>query len=241
MGRKIVLGTRGSELALKQARLVEDAIRARRTDVEIEKKIIATRGDRTKIVDARAGWKGLFTAEIERALIAGDIDVAVHSAKDLPSETDARTAIAAVLPRAAAGDVLISKHKGGLAGLRKGAIVATSSVRRTFQLRWQRRDLAIVDLRQHTHRRITIHLQQSQKLPLRSQTKQRFTIVGRIDNRFGLLVIVANLQGHNSLPARRKKHFARERFDGEINRDTEAVDPSTREHNCIPLALRQFA
>jgi len=142
-----VLGTRGSELALKQARLVEDAIRARRTDVEIEKKIIATRGDRTKIVDARAGWKGLFTAEIERALIAGDIDVAVHSAKDLPSETDARTAIAAVLPRAAAGDVLISKHKGGLAGLRKGAIVATSSVRRTFQLRWQRRDLAIVDLR----------------------------------------------------------------------------------------------
>ena len=147
MGRKIVLGTRGSELALKQARLVEDAIRARRTDVEIEKKIIATRGDRTKIVDARAGWKGLFTAEIERALIAGDIDVAVHSAKDLPSETDARTAIAAVLPRAAAGDVLISKHKGGLAGLRKGAIVATSSVRRTFQLRWQRRDLAIVDLR----------------------------------------------------------------------------------------------
>jgi hydroxymethylbilane synthase len=147
MERKIVLGTRGSELALTQARLAEEAIRARRTDVEIEKKIIATKGDRTKIVDARAGWKGLFTAEIEKALLAGDVDVAVHSAKDLPSETDERTAIAAVLPRAAVNDVLISKHGGGLAGLRKGATVATSSVRRKHQLRWQRRDLAIVDLR----------------------------------------------------------------------------------------------
>ncbi len=147
MERKIVLGTRGSELALTQARLVEEAIRARQTDVEIEKKIIATRGDRTKIVDGRAGWKGLFTAEIEQALMAGDVDVAVHSAKDLPSETNSRTAIAAVLPRAAVSDVLISKHRGGLAGLRKGATVATSSVRRKHQLRWQRRDLAIVDLR----------------------------------------------------------------------------------------------
>lgn len=147
MERKIVLGTRGSELALTQARLVEEAIRARQTDVEIETKIIATRGDRAKIVDDRAGWKGLFTAEIEQALMAGDVDVAVHSAKDLPSETNSRTAIAAVLPRAAVSDVLISKHRGGLAGLRKGATVATSSVRRKHQLRWQRRDLAIVDLR----------------------------------------------------------------------------------------------
>jgi hydroxymethylbilane synthase len=147
MERKIVLGTRGSELALTQARLAEEAIRARQTDVEIETKIIATRGDRTKIVDGRAGWKGLFTAEIEQALMARDVDVAVHSAKDLPSETNSRTAIAAVLPRAAVSDVLISKHRGGLAGLRKGATVATSSVRRKHQLRWQRRDLAIVDLR----------------------------------------------------------------------------------------------
>src|SRR6266403_4109378 len=108
MERKIVLGTRGSELALTQAGLVEEVIRARRMDVEIEKKIIVTRGDRTKTIHARAGWKGLFTAEIERALMAGDVDVAVHSAKDLPSETDAGTAIAAVLPRAAANDVLIS-------------------------------------------------------------------------------------------------------------------------------------
>lgn len=147
MEDKVVLGTRGSELALRQARLVEEAIRARRRGIEIETKIIATRGDRTKKVGARAGWKGLFTAEIERALMAGEVDVAVHSAKDLPSETDAGTAIAAVLPRAAVDDVLISKHAGGLAGLRKGAIVATSSVRRKHQLHWQRRDLALVDLR----------------------------------------------------------------------------------------------
>src|SRR5881392_606561 len=114
---KMILGTRGSALALVQARIVEDALQAAGRGINIERKIIATTGDRTKIVDARAGWKGLFTAEIERALIAGDVDVAVHSAKDLPSETNARTAIAAVLPRAAVSDVLISKHKGGLAGL----------------------------------------------------------------------------------------------------------------------------
>ena len=147
MERKIVLGTRGSELALTQAGLVEEVIRARRMDVEIEKKIIVTRGDRTKTIHARAGWKGLFTAEIERALIAGEVDVAVHSAKDLPSETNVRTAIAAVLSRAAVSDALISKHQGGLAGLPRGATVATSSVRRKRQLSWQRGDLVIVDLR----------------------------------------------------------------------------------------------
>jgi hydroxymethylbilane synthase len=144
---KMILGTRGSALALVQARIVEDAIQAAGRGISIERKIIATTGDRAKIVDARAGWKGFFTAEIERALIAGDVDVAVHSAKDLPSEMNSAAEIAAVLPRAAANDALISKHDGGFDGLPKGATVGTSSVRRKFQLHWQRSDLTIVDLR----------------------------------------------------------------------------------------------
>ena len=144
---KIILGTRGSELALAQTRLVKKAIEGALPDIETETKIIATTGDRTKIVDAQAGWKGLFTAEIERKLIAGHVDVAVHSAKDLPSELHADAAVAAALRRAAVNDILISKHTGGLAGLPKGATVATSSVRRKHQLRWQRSDLAVVDLR----------------------------------------------------------------------------------------------
>lgn len=144
---KIVLGTRGSELARMQADLVERAIQAVRPGVMIQTKIIATKGDMTKVIDRYAGRKGLFTAEIERALLAGDVDVAVHSAKDLPSEARTGVEIAAVLPRAPVDDVLVSKFAGGLAGLPEGATIATGSVRRKHQLRWKRPGLKIVDLR----------------------------------------------------------------------------------------------
>jgi len=147
MNQEIVLGTRGSELARAQARSVEKAIQTVRPELRIETKIVATKGDKMKVVDLRAGRKGLFTAEIERALLAGDVDVAVHSAKDLPSETNPGATIAAVLPRASTDDVLVSKHSGGLAGLPDGATVATGSVRRKHQLLWKRAGLKIVDLR----------------------------------------------------------------------------------------------
>jgi hydroxymethylbilane synthase len=144
---RITLGTRGSELARAQSLLVEKAIRSANPSVVIETKIIVTRGDNAKVVDLHAGRKGLFTAEIERALLAGEVDVAVHSAKDLPSQTSPGAEIAAVLPRASINDVLISKHPGGLASVPYGATVATGSVRRRRQLHWQRADLKIVDLR----------------------------------------------------------------------------------------------
>ena len=147
MMEKIALGTRGSALARAQTYLVEKAIHAARPELRIEMKIIATKGDSAKVVDVRAGRKGLFTAEIERALLAGDVDLAVHSAKDLPSEINRGAEIAAVLPRAKTDDMLISKHSGGLAGLPNGATVATGSVRRTRQLHCRRPDLQVVDLR----------------------------------------------------------------------------------------------
>jgi hydroxymethylbilane synthase len=89
----------------------------------------------------------LFTAEIERALIARDVDIAVHSAKDLPSETGLRAEIVAALPRAPMDDILVSKHPGGLSLLPDGAMVATGSVRRRHQLLWKRADLDIIDVR----------------------------------------------------------------------------------------------
>jgi len=144
---KILLGTRGSELARAQTLLVEKAIRQAYPGMAIETTVIATQGDKAKALDPRAGRKGLFTAEIERALLAGDVDIAVHSAKDLPSETSPGLEIAAVLSRAAIDDVLVSKHPGGLASLPRGATVATGSVRRRHQLVWKRADLRIVDLR----------------------------------------------------------------------------------------------
>jgi hydroxymethylbilane synthase len=147
MVKNIVLGTRGSELARAQTLLVEKAIRQAHPGIAIETKVIATQGDKTRVLDPRAGRKGLFTAEIERALLAADVDIAVHSAKDLPSETSPGLEIAAVLSRAAMDDLLVSKHPGGLASLPRGATVATGSVRRQHQLLWIRADLHIIDLR----------------------------------------------------------------------------------------------
>ncbi len=148
---QIVIGTRGSELAQAQARMVSDGLRARWADLTVETKIITTSGDENnrKIRDSvqSAGRKGLFTAEIERALLAGAVDLAVHSAKDLPSELTAGTEIAAVLPRALVDDVLISIMPWDLHSLPANGIVATGSVRRKHQLRWKRPDLEIVDLR----------------------------------------------------------------------------------------------
>jgi hydroxymethylbilane synthase len=147
MTRKIILGTRGSELARAQARLVEKAIQAAQPDTKIETRIIMSRGDKAGLLERQAGRKGLFTAEIERALLGGNVDVAVHSAKDLPSETNPDAEIAAVLPRGPLDDVLVSKHPGGFASLPQSAAVATGSVRRKRQLLWKRADLKLVDLR----------------------------------------------------------------------------------------------
>jgi hydroxymethylbilane synthase len=147
MMAKITLGTRGSELARAQTLLVEKAIQSAHPSMAIETKIIVTHGDNATVVDLNAGRKGLFTAEIERALLAREVDVAVHSAKDLPSQTNPAAQIAAVLPRAPINDVLISKHSGGLASITCGATVATGSVRRQRQLHWKRPDLKLVDVR----------------------------------------------------------------------------------------------
>ena len=151
---RITLGTRGSELARAQTLLVEKAIRSAHPSVAIETKIIVTHGDNATVVDLNAGRKGLFTAEIERALLAREVDVAVHSAKDLPSQTNPAAQIAAVLPRAPTNDVLISKHSGGLASIPCGATVATGSVRRQRQLHWKRPDLKLVDVRGNVPTRV---------------------------------------------------------------------------------------
>ena len=146
---EIVVGTRGSELALRQTGLVVDALQSRWADLKFEIKIIQTRGDdeKTAIADVRAGRKGLFTGAIERELLAEQIDLAVHSAKDLPSKLAPNTEIAAVLPRAPVDDVLVATTPCDLNSLPGDGIVATGSVRRQHQLRWKRPDLEIVDLR----------------------------------------------------------------------------------------------
>jgi hydroxymethylbilane synthase len=147
MIRKIILGTRGSELACAQALLVEKAIQKAQPDARIETRIVTTQGDKARLLESQDGRKGLFTAEIERALLAGDVDIAVHSAKDLPSEENLQAEIVGALPRASMDDVLVSKHPGGFDSLPQGAKVATGSVRRQHQLLWKRADLKLVDFR----------------------------------------------------------------------------------------------
>lgn len=153
---RIVLGSRGSELALAQTRLVEQALRRVWPELEIAVEIIRTSGDESAapVSDRKAGRKGIFTREIEKALLAQRIDVAVHSAKDLPSAGPARLEVAAALPRAPAEDVLITKSGGGLTTLAAGATIATGSVRRQHQLRWRRPDLQVADLRGNVPTRV---------------------------------------------------------------------------------------
>jgi hydroxymethylbilane synthase len=146
---KIVVGTRGSQLALIQAEQVAQALEARWADLKVEIKILKTRGDdeKTAVADVRAGRKGLFTGAIERALLENQIELAIHSAKDLPSMLAPKTEIAAVLSRAGVNDVLVTTTPCDLNSLAPNGIVATGSVRRQHQLRWKRPDIEIVDLR----------------------------------------------------------------------------------------------
>ena len=150
----IIVGTRGSELALVQATATESALSVAFPDREIVRKVIITTGDRRTDVSladvAKAEGtfdKGVFIKEIEEALDAGEIDIAVHSLKDLPTVLEKRFTLAAVLERAPVRDVLVMRDPGGLAALPEGAKVGTSSVRRAKQIEWLRPDVKVIDLR----------------------------------------------------------------------------------------------
>ncbi|MGH8093850.1 MAG: hydroxymethylbilane synthase [Chthoniobacterales bacterium] len=147
---RIILGSRGSELALAQARLVERALGVAWPELEVVIQIIRTSGDASvkagPISDRKAGRKGMFTREIENQLLVRRIDVAVHSAKDLPSELLPRLEVRATLPRARTEDILITKKHASLTTLPAGATIGTGSVRRQRQLAWRRPDLQIAAL-----------------------------------------------------------------------------------------------
>jgi hydroxymethylbilane synthase len=152
------LGTRGSALALAQAELTERALSAALPDLATERKVFLTRGDKKLDLRLRkaneAGGKGLFTKELEDALLRDEIEVAVHSLKDLPGHNPPGLAITAVLERAPTADVLIAKQPGGFDALPQGARIGTSSVRRARQLRWRRTDLQIEEWRGNVQTRL---------------------------------------------------------------------------------------
>lgn len=146
----LILGTRGSDLALAQSRMVREALEAAHPGLRVEQKIITTTGDaRTAMPlhEPTAEGAGLFTKQLEEALLSGEIDLAVHSLKDLPVETPDGLVLPAILPRAPIDDLLISRHGGGLAGLPSGSVIGTSSPRRALLLKHRRPDLTTVPIR----------------------------------------------------------------------------------------------
>jgi hydroxymethylbilane synthase len=148
---RIVLGSRGSKLALTQARMVEQALRLAWPGLEVAIEIVRTSGDEgaraEPVTDRKAGRKGMFTREIEKELLVRRIDVAVHSAKDLPSEEIVELEVRATLRRANTEDILVTRNGAGLTTIPAGATIATGSIRRQRQLLWKRPDLQVADLR----------------------------------------------------------------------------------------------
>ncbi len=152
---KITVGTRGSALAQWQAQFVIGMLKRIAPELKMELKIIKTTGDQDQTRSfAEMGGLGVFTKEIENALRARELDLAVHSLKDLPTEISNGLTIAAIPAREDARDCIVSRHRVGLMQLPRGARVGTSSTRRGAQLLALRPDLQIVPLRGNVDTRL---------------------------------------------------------------------------------------
>jgi hydroxymethylbilane synthase len=155
MLREIVVGTRESKLALWQANWVVENLKEANPSYNFRIVGMRTQGD--NILDvalAKIGDKGLFTKELELAMLRKDIDLAVHSMKDLPTELPEGLTIGAVCRREYPGDVLVAKDRKSIDELPKGALIGTSSLRRSAQLLNYRPDLKMVTLRGNINTRL---------------------------------------------------------------------------------------
>jgi len=148
MSASLRLATRGSDLALAQTREVARLLRVAHPRLDVSEVVIRTTGDREAEADlAQAKVTGLFTKELEAALLDGRADAAVHSLKDLPTTLPAGLDLAAVLPRADCADVLVATNPGGLESLPAGARVGTGSPRRRAMLLAERPEVVAVAMR----------------------------------------------------------------------------------------------
>ena len=145
--RTLIVGSRGSRLALRQTEIALEALRSAHPEANFEVRTIRTTGDNTKASLGEIGGRGVFVIEIERALLACEIDIAVHSLKDLPTDETPGLAIAAVLPREDPRDVLVSRRGASIEELPEEALVGTGSPRRAAQVLAMRPDVRIADIR----------------------------------------------------------------------------------------------
>jgi len=152
---KLTVGTRGSQLSLVQTDLVIQRLREEFPDLQVEVRIIKTTGDR--ITRKPLIWikeKGIFEKEIDKAVLRGDVDFAVHSMKDVPAIQPLKTTIVAVPERGSSYDVLVSKEDVKLKEMPKGALIGTGSPRRMAQLLYLRPDLRVMSIRGNVETRV---------------------------------------------------------------------------------------
>lgn len=171
--KRLVLGTRGSALALWQAGHIAERLRGLHPGLEIEQRIIKTEGDVQQTAPLGVGDRGVFVRRIERALLDGQIDFAVHSLKDLPTEQPAGLAVTAVPERHDPRDALVTREGLSFEELPAGTVLGTGSFRRRAQLLAARGDLEIVPLRGNV------------------DTRVRRVVEGRMD---GVILALAGLQ-----------------------------------------------
>ena len=148
------VGTRGSRLALAQTRIALDALRRKTLPVQFEVVTISTRGDVDKRPLFTMDEKGIFEKEVNDAVRSGEVDFAVHSLKDVPSDLSHDLAIACIPKRARPNDVLVSNNRQRLRDLRPGSIVGTSSLRRAIQIMKMRPDLTVKPIRGNVETRV---------------------------------------------------------------------------------------
>jgi hydroxymethylbilane synthase (EC 2.5.1.61) len=176
----VSLATRGSDLARRQATTVKSALSSRRREVTLTE--VETTGDqiRDELIH-RLGKTGAFVRALDQKVLDGDLDAAVHSLKDMPTEMPDEMVVAAVPERAPSGDVLVTPDGSELDGLPEGAVVGTSSLRRQAQLREARSDLETVALRGNVDTRVEKLLAPS----LQREHQRRLEAVGKLDEMVG--------------------------------------------------------
>ncbi|RUM65108.1 MAG: hydroxymethylbilane synthase [Sulfurospirillum sp.] len=153
--KKLIIATRGSKLALWQSEHIKEVLESVHEGLEVELKIMKTKGD--IILDtplAKIGGKGLFTKELEDAMLGGDAHIAVHSLKDVPTEFPKGLVLGAITKREDVRDALLSEKYDSVDALPEGAVVGTTSLRRRMQILAYRPDLKIKNLRGNVNTRI---------------------------------------------------------------------------------------
>lgn len=227
------LATRGSDLARRQAAGVAEALSSRRYDVELVE--VATRGDRIRDeLIHRLGKTGAFVRALDERVLDGEVDAAVHSLKDMPTERPADLVIAGVPERAAAGDVLVTPEGIGVDELPADAVVGTSSMRRGAQLRRRRSDLQIEPLRGNVDTRVEKLLAPT----LQREHELRLELAdGDSDRDPGAIAEDAGFDGERALEIAAEDRSPEEWFDALPEIQRRALEREVdREYDAIVLA-----